>query len=116
MDIYLVRHGETDYNVAGRIQGGMDVPLNSTGLEQARRLGEKCVESGIYFDAILSSPKTRASKTAEVISDMLGQSYQELYGIEEIDLGDWQGLTWSEVKEHYKEDYKRWFHHRRYAR
>ena len=65
MEIYLVRHGETDWNMQKRLQGREDVPMNATGEEQADAVGRAL--SGVCFDYILSSPLSRARKTAEII-------------------------------------------------
>lgn len=64
--IYIVRHGQTDWNVEGRYQGRKDIELNSTGIEQAKITKEKLF--GIDFDSVISSPLKRALKTAEIIS------------------------------------------------
>ena len=63
--IYVVRHGQTDWNVEGRCQGWTDVELNQTGLKQAAQLATKL--SGIKFDVCFSSPQKRALKTAQII-------------------------------------------------
>ncbi len=67
MIIYIVRHGQTDYNVEGRYGGRIDVPLNDTGIKQAQELHEKLKD--IKFDLVYSSPLQRAIKTAEIICD-----------------------------------------------
>ena len=62
-EFYVFRHGQTDMNLAGRWQGsGIDVPLNETGLQQARQLAEELRYSGIQ--AVISSPLKRAVQTA----------------------------------------------------
>ena len=65
MEIYLVRHGVTDWNVQKRLQGREDVPMNATGEAQANAAGKAL--SGISLDYILSSPLSRAIRTAEII-------------------------------------------------
>lgn len=64
MKIYLARHGQTDWNLHNKIQGWSDVPLNKTGLEQAKVLGESL--RGVKFDKVYCSPLRRAKETAEV--------------------------------------------------
>lgn len=65
MEIILVRHGETDWNIDGRLMGQKDVPLNSRGHAQAETLKEKLAD--INFDCCYSSPLSRARETAEII-------------------------------------------------
>ena len=65
--IYIVRHGQTDWNLNGRYGGRIDVPLNVKGIEQANALKEEL--KNIKFDKIFSSPLIRAYMTAQIISD-----------------------------------------------
>lgn len=65
MEIYIVRHGETDWNLQKRLQGREDIPMNETGVAQANIAGQAL--SGIEFEYILSSPLSRARQTAEII-------------------------------------------------
>lgn len=67
MKIYLIRHGETDWNLMGKIQGREDIPLNDTGRNQALRCARAFKEKGIRN--IISSPLIRALETAKIISD-----------------------------------------------
>lgn len=64
--IYLVRHGQTDWNIEHRIQGQTDVPLNATGRAQAVELSEKL--SNFNIQKIISSDLSRAKETAEIIN------------------------------------------------
>lgn len=64
--IYIVRHGQTDWNVEGRYQGRLDIELNAKGIEQAERIKEKL--DGVKFDKVFSSPLKRAYKTAQIIT------------------------------------------------
>ena len=67
MNLYIVRHGQTDYNVNGRFAGRLDVPLNDVGINEAYEVKNKL--SGIKFDKVYSSPLSRALMTAEIITD-----------------------------------------------
>ena len=64
--IYLIRHGRTSQNLEKRLQGRSDLPLDETGVEQARRLGEFFRAQGVSFDRVLSSPLRRAVQTARL--------------------------------------------------
>jgi broad specificity phosphatase PhoE len=69
MKIYLIRHGQTDWNIQQRFQGREDIPLNEVGILQAVECGNAL--KGDYFKAVITSPLTRASKTAEIIADIV---------------------------------------------
>ncbi|MEF3301783.1 histidine phosphatase family protein [Paenibacillus sp. GYB003] len=66
----LVRHGTTDWNLAGRLQGQNDIPLNEAGRWQARAIGERIRKE--RWDAVVSSDLSRAKETAELIADIAG--------------------------------------------
>ena len=65
--IYIVRHGQTDWNLEHRIQGHMDIPLNDNGRRDAKRAKEELKD--IEFDVVFSSPLSRALETAQIITD-----------------------------------------------
>lgn len=69
MKIYLIRHGQTDWNIQGRFQGREDIPLNDTGIKQAVECGNAL--KGESFAAVITSPLIRARRTAEIIADIL---------------------------------------------
>ena len=66
MNLYVVRHGQTEWNVLKKMQGSADIPLNKTGIEQAYKMQEKldCID----IDLIICSPLNRAKQTAEIIN------------------------------------------------
>ena len=91
--IYFVRHGQTDWNKIGRIQGHTDIPLNKLGEEQALIVKEKLKD--IKFDKVFSSPLKRAFKTAQIIFDGKVVADDRL---KERCNGDLEGKTKDEIK------------------
>lgn len=114
MKLYLARHGETDWNLLNRIQGQTDIPLNENGRRQAVELSRAIKERGLYFERIYTSKMLRAKETARIVADDLGTPFQILKGIEEINLGKWEGYTWRQVREEFPEEYAVWHENRRY--
>ena len=91
MLLYVVRHGETDANTAGLLQGSMDIPLNDSGRDLAVVTGRAMQD--IHFDACISSPLIRAKETAEII---LRESKNDIPvstdpRIQEMCMGEWEG-------------------------
>lgn len=95
-ELVLVRHGQTDWNIQGRYQGQADVPLNNTGLAQARELAQTL--TGEHFDAIYSSDLQRARQTAEALGQALGLPVQIDRRLREINQGDWEGRIFTDIK------------------
>ncbi len=96
--VLLIRHGETDWNAAGRWQGRAPVPLNDVGMQQAQRLGQYLAAHGPRIDALYSSDLKRALQTAAAIAAPQGLTVLPEPGLREVDLGDWQGLTRAEAE------------------
>ena len=97
--ILLARHGETDWNLAGRWQGWADPPLNDTGRAQARELAEQL--RPIPFDAAYSSDLRRAHETAEIVAAPHAVPVVVDAELREIDVGSWSGLTRAEIRERF---------------
>ncbi len=116
MKIYLVRHGETDWNTKGQIQGQTDIGLNEAGRRQARELGAMLQEKNLRVAAVYSSPLKRAVETAGIVSKKLELPSYIFPGLQEICFGKWEGLTWDEVKTNDPEYYQDWYTNRRYQR
>lgn len=107
MRFFVIRHGETAWNVEGRFQGQRDTELNEKGLAQAAKLGGRL--AGHKFDAVLTSPLARARKTAEIASSKCETGeFNEIPAFTEINHGDWEGMLSTEVAEKWPEILRRW--------
>jgi broad specificity phosphatase PhoE len=90
-ELLLVRHGETDWNAEGRLQGHTDRPLNEYGRRQAQRLADEL--AGEELEAIYSSDLARARETAEIVGERLGLPVVLDPDLREKNWGTWEGLT-----------------------
>ncbi len=104
---YFVRHGETDWNIEGRLQGTTDVELNAKGLAQAGLLAERLAgENG--FAALYTSPLRRASVTSDIIGGRVGLTPIADGRLVERSMGDVEGMTGPEVALRFPEFGKLW--------
>lgn len=106
MKLYLIRHGQTAWNIDGKIQGRTDVPLNDTGLYQAGLLAEAMKDRGV--SSLFSSPLKRALQTAEAVAEALSLPVIPVQELREVDFGLWEGLTWEQIDRRYHEDFVKW--------
>lgn len=90
MKIYLVRHGETDWNQAGLLQGQTDIALSAQGLEQAREAAERLKE--VPFEIAFCSPLIRAKRTAEIIIGERKITLTTDERLRELNFGPWEGV------------------------
>lgn len=96
--VCITRHGETDWNVSGILQGWLDVPINEQGRRQAREMAASFADAG--FAAVWTSPLIRAAETAEIIAAELGLPPPSVHeGIKERHFGEIQGVPKSELAE-----------------
>ena len=116
MKLYFARHGETDWNVAKRIQGSTDTPLNEKGYAQAKKLAENLSVQQVKLYKIFSSNQKRAYETAKVVGDYYHIPVEKKSGLEEINFGTWEGHTWEEVEEQFPTQFQEWHDHRRYTK
>jgi len=104
MNLWLFRHGETDWNVARRFQGSADRQLNALGQKQAQAL--KSALQDVHFDAVYASPLTRVIETAR------GAGFSERIVVDdrlrEIGFGIFEGLTFAEIEQQHPELYAEW--------
>ncbi len=107
-ELWLIRHGQTDWNLEGRYQGQSDIPLNATGLSQAEAFAASL--DGQPFSALYSSDLRRAAQTAAAIARRTGLAVIPEPRLREIHQGQWQGRTLDEVRAVYNESAqaKRW--------
>jgi 2,3-bisphosphoglycerate-dependent phosphoglycerate mutase len=94
--LFLFRHGETDWNREGRLQGHTDTPLNATGLAQAEALAQRLLAH--WLDAVVSSDLTRALTTARIIAEVSGVPLLTDPGLREVSVGLAEGMLWEEAK------------------
>jgi len=97
--LYLIRHGQTDWNIEQRWQGQSDIPLNAAGRQQAERLAAELVK--LKFSAIYSSDLSRAYETALALSRINRLPIQRDPRLREIHQGEWQGLREIDIQARY---------------
>ena len=119
MNFYFTRHGETEWNVKKKIQGTTDIPLDEKGIQQAKRLAETLLEKQrngeLHLDRVYTSPQLRAAETARFSAEALGIDCIRLWDLREMDLGDWEGRNWDEIRETEAERHHIWDTHRRFC-
>jgi broad specificity phosphatase PhoE len=101
--IWLARHGETDANAEGRVQGTIDPPLNERGREQARELAREAAPLGLR--ALYTSQLRRARETAEIVGAQLGLEPRVDERFAESDRGEWEGRLAADIR---KDDPEGW--------
>ena len=99
MRLYLVRHGETLWNLESRFQGWSDIPLSHKGEAQAAEIREKL--KNVNFDAVYSSSLVRARRTAEIVVEGRGMEVTPIENFKEHGIGELDGLKEHEIKEQY---------------
>jgi uncharacterized phosphatase len=101
--LYLVRHGETDWNAQRRIQGSTDIPLNEMGRDQAETTGRLLARRD--WDGVYSSPLSRAFETASIIAQEVGlEEPQAIDALVERNYGEAEGLNWEQVESRFPGD------------
>lgn len=102
--VIIIRHGETEWNIANIRQGHLDSPLTAEGVAQARALAQRLVRE--RFRVIYSSDLGRAMQTARIIADATGHEIISDARLRERHLGIFQGLSSDQIKEKFPEEYK----------
>ncbi len=106
MKVYLVRHGETDWNRLGKFQGQVDVALNDKGLAQAKETARAALGWGLT--ALYSSPLTRTMQVAGEIAGLTGLPIIPDARLQEMDLGDVEGIKGPEMRSGWPEVHQTW--------
>ena len=106
--ILFIRHGETDYNFEGRLQGQRDIPLNGKGREQASSIGRTLrklmgptIDAMEAANAFVASPLARTRETMALARAAMGfapDRYVKDETLKELTFGDWEGFTWPEIE------------------
>ncbi|MCL2792738.1 MAG: histidine phosphatase family protein [Spirochaetaceae bacterium] len=103
--LYLVRHGETTWNVEDKMQGVKDSPLTENGITHARALGQALKNSSMDISKIYSSDLGRAFDTAKLIKEALELDIHKDERLRERNMGMFEGYSWDYVKEHFPEEF-----------
>jgi alpha-ribazole phosphatase len=104
--IFLIRHGESEWNSSRRYTGQRDVPLSDLGKKQAQRLAERLKDAGLA--AVYTSPLRRARETAQAIGQLARVPVILEPGLKEIHHGLWEGLTAEQVSAQFPAEYALW--------
>ena len=114
LKLYIVRHGETEWNVIKRFQGQLNTPLTEKGMEKLRKTGKKL--ENVLFDEVYTSELGRTVASAEIIlNENRGyknkkRELKKLAELNEVYFGVWQGLTYEEVFLKYPEEADNYFY------
>jgi probable phosphoglycerate mutase len=104
--IVLIRHGETAWNAERRLQGHIDIALNTEGLRQADALAAAL--AGERFDAIVASDLQRAHQTAQAVARVQGMALHSDPGLRERCYGGFEGLLYAEIEERFPREFAAW--------
>jgi len=106
LELYLVRHGQTEFSRQNRFCGAIDPPLNAVGSDMAACLGE--AYGGLGWDAIYTSPRQRTIATAAPLAAKAGITPVVHEGLAEIAYGEWEGSSHEEIRAQHPEAYAYW--------
>ena len=103
----LLRHGQTEMSAERRFAGRGDIPLTSTGVQQAAAVAVRLADRG-GIDVVLTSPLLRALRTAEAVAHAVGVPLTVDPDLVETDFGDWEGMTFGEVLARWPDEMEAW--------
>jgi broad specificity phosphatase PhoE len=106
LNLYLLRHGETEYSQTGGFCGELDPELTPEGTAMAEAFAQKY--QALPWQAIFASPMKRTIATAMPLCQAVGVNVQLRNGLKEINYGQWEGLTAEHVRENFTDDYMHW--------
>jgi alpha-ribazole phosphatase/probable phosphoglycerate mutase len=113
--LYLIRHGATEGNETKRYKGSIDVPMSEKGIRQMEQLAEYLNRSYKSYttysgllNAVYCSPLSRALKSAEIIAEPHGLKPVVIEDLRERSFGIWEGMTFTEIKEKYPQEFEAW--------
>lgn len=108
MNIYLTRHGQTEWNLIKKIQGFLDSPLTEKGIIDAKKLGNRLKK--VNLDIAYASTQERAIKTAEII---IGSREKVicLDELKEISVGNWEGMYYKDIQDQYRDEFNLYKYH-----
>ena len=96
-EILVLRHGQTEWNAAGRLQGHLDSPLTEIGVRQAQRQNETLLDYDLDGFRFITSPQGRARKTAQLAFEGIVAEIEKSEELKEINMGRWSGITRAEI-------------------
>ncbi|MFE6915478.1 histidine phosphatase family protein [Streptomyces rubiginosohelvolus] len=105
--VFATRHGQTEWNAKALLQGQKESGLTELGRKQSQLLGRRL--QGERLTAVYSSTSGRAVSTARLVAEPLALPFRQLPGLAEMDLGEWQGLSFADVAERWPEAHERFW-------
>ena len=96
-EVLVLRHGQTEWNAAGRLQGHLDSPLTEIGLRQSQRQNETLLDYDLDGFRFITSPQGRACKTAQLALAGIVAEIETSEELKEINMGQWSGITRAEI-------------------
>lgn len=110
--IYIARHGQSVWNLEGKVQGATDIPLTEKGIQQAHDLAERIATENVHIDEIIHSPLDRATVTARIIAERNSIPLRMDKRLLEQNFGSYEGHEWNkfpgvfhEIKKQFATDY-----------
>lgn len=110
MNLYVIRHGETEWNKKGMLQGWKNSNLTNDGIKAAENLRDSFKEKGLIFDAVYTSTQQRAIDTAKIILEGQDIEIIKMDDLKELGFGKWDGMLLSDVHKEHEEAYNNYMY------